>query len=189
MILNFIRNRLCTVCAGSPKKAITYAWFNSIILIFITFIVSCIMASEVPQKALAFTGIWTAFLLVLFSIGRTLVMRRYQTPLALGFFLGAVVVIANQLLILTAIFGAENDMRSDDASGWFASFCFILFVIYVVFGLMLAVFRADLVQDNGNWLSENSGEQGSSSSSSTNSSVPAGSAGGAAKLPVPAAVE
>ena len=73
------------------------------------FIVACVVSSDAStdSKALKFAGFWTVLLMIALVIGGTLVMRRYQTPLALGFFLGVVVFMANQCLILTAIFGEE----------------------------------------------------------------------------------
>ena len=55
--------------------------------------------------------------------------------------------MANQCLILTAIFGEESEYNSNSAAGAFATFSFFLFMIYSIFGGMLAVFRADLIQD------------------------------------------
>ena len=88
------------------------------------------------------------------SVGGTMVMRRYQTPIAVGFFLGVVVIMSNQCLILTAVFGEESSNKSlnpdgDPASGAFATFSFFLFVVYAVFAGMLAVFRDDLIHDHG----------------------------------------
>lgn len=82
------------------------------------FIVACVVSSNAStdSKALKFAGFWTVLLMIALVGGGTLIMRRYQTPLALGFFLGAVVVMANQCLILTAIFGEESEKNNDKVS-------------------------------------------------------------------------
>ena len=56
--------------------------------------------------------------------------------------------MANQCLILTAIFGSESGVNSDPAAGFFATFTFFLFCVYTVFGILLGVFRRDLVEIN-----------------------------------------
>jgi hypothetical protein len=147
MLFDFMHDKVCFVCADKPRSAITAAWFGSIGLVFIAFIIGCASAGAVEQKALAFAGVWTVLLCIAMSIGGTLVMRRYQSPLAIGFFMGVVVVMANQCLILTAIFGEENQKHGNASAGAFATFAFFLFAVYAVFGGMLAIFRADLVQD------------------------------------------
>ncbi|GMI41031.1 hypothetical protein TrCOL_g10590 [Triparma columacea] len=150
MIHDFFHDKVCFVCADKPRRAITYAWFASILVVFICFIVACVVASNHSSSgngALKFAAFWTVLLMIALSVGGTLVMRRYQTPLALGFFLGVVLVMANQCLILTAIFGEESEYNSNSSAGAFATFSFFLFMIYIVFGGMLAVFRADLIQD------------------------------------------
>ena len=98
-----------------------------------------------PQS-LGFAAIWTVLLMIALTVGGTLVMRRYQTPLAIGFFLGCVVVMSNQCLILTAVFGAESETHNDKPAGAFAVFSFFLFAVYGIFAGMLALFKADLVQ-------------------------------------------
>jgi len=114
MLFDFMHDKVCFLCADKPRKAITYAWFGSWVLVFICFIIACVEGGKAEQKALGFAGVWTMLICILMIVGGTLVMRRYQTPLALGFFLGVVVVMSNQCLILTAIFGQES--RNDDAT-------------------------------------------------------------------------
>jgi len=63
-------------------------------------------------------------------------------------FLGSILIMANQCLILTAIFGSEASINDDPASGVFATFTFFLCCVYSVFGIVLGVFRRDLVEIN-----------------------------------------
>ena len=149
-MLNVLHDKACFLCARQPKKALTYAWFFSVLLVFIAFIIGCIMAETVEQKSLGFAGIWTVLMMIVLTVGGTIVMRRYQTPLAIGFFLGVLTIMANQCLILTAIFGADSEKNGNKASGAFATFCFFLGMVYAIFGLMLAIFRKDLVGENNN---------------------------------------
>ena len=145
----FFHDKICFKCAENPKKAITYAWFSSMVLVFIAFIIGCSVATQTEHKSLGFAAVWTTLLLVALSVGGTMTLRRYTTPLALGVFQGVVIVMANQCLILFGIFVGEStsDNGAKTAAGWFASFCLFLCINYAVFGAMLALFLADLVKD------------------------------------------
>ena len=127
-------------------------------LVFIAFIVGCVAASRETggSSALGFAAIWTVILCVILSIGGTLVMRKFQTSLAIGFFLGVVAVMSQQMLIIAAIFAGEADARSDDdpaskdqksAESAMAVFAMFLFAVYSAFAVLLAVFRKDLIRD------------------------------------------
>ncbi|KAG5190373.1 hypothetical protein JKP88DRAFT_197319 [Tribonema minus] len=153
-----IRDNVCAPCARNPQKAIAYAWFTSIILVAIAFVCACVAASKQEgvdavkgSKSLAFASIWTALLLILLCIGGSMVMRRYRTSLAVGFFLGVVIIMSQQMLILFAVFaGRAEDTTNDSekpADSAFAAFCFFLFVVYTGFAIMLAMFRADIIAD------------------------------------------
>ena len=126
------------------------------VLVFIAFIVGCVAASREKggSAALGFAAIWTVILSVMLSVGGTLVMRKFQTSLAIGFFLGVVAVMSQQMLIIAAIFAGEADARSDDDEGdqkgaesAMAVFAMFLFVVYSAFAVLLAVFRKDLIRD------------------------------------------
>ena len=128
-------------------------------LVFIAFIVGCVAASRETggSSALGFAAIWTVILCVILSVGGTLVMRKFQTSLAIGFFLGVVAVMSQQMLIIAAIFAGEADARSDDdpaskdqksAESAMAVFAMFLFAVYSAFAVLLAVFRKDLIRDD-----------------------------------------
>ena len=80
-------------------------------------------------------------------------MRRFQSALSIGFFLGVVFVMSNQMLILFAIFaersqvvGASAGLAVQQAQQAMAVFSFFLWLVYGWFGLILAVFRNDVVK-------------------------------------------
>ena len=80
-------------------------------------------------------------------------MRKFQTSLAIGFFLGVVAVMSQQMLIIGAIFGGEASAKegADDdeanADSAMSVFAFFLWIVYSVFAVLLAVFRNDLIRD------------------------------------------
>ena len=74
-----------------------------------------------------------------------------QSRLAIGFFLGVVLVMSFQMLILFAIIvnraQMETDTKSQQAQNAVAVFAFFLFFIYSIFGTILAVFRDEVIKD------------------------------------------
>ncbi|CAM9226646.1 unnamed protein product [Choristocarpus tenellus] len=150
-----IRNALCGPCDKNPQKAIAYAWFTSIVIVVIAFICACAAVAHSGTSgsgALDFAAIWTVLLLFGLSVGGSLVMRKYRTSLAVGFFLGVVVIMSQTMLVLFAVFLGrasttedEDEPASDRA---FAVFCFFLFIVYTAFAGMLAVFREDIILDD-----------------------------------------
>lgn len=95
-------------------------------------------------------AIWTAILCMAISVGGTVVMRKFQTAFSIGCLLGVVVVMANQCLILVAIFGAEaqrEKSRKRQTDDVFVVFMFFLCVAYLFFASLLAVFRNELIKE------------------------------------------
>lgn len=147
-------------------RFITYAWFLSIALTACAMISACLSADRHRtyvvsrsvhawisitgynrSDALGFVVVWTAITCIAVSIGGTVVMRKFQTAFAIGAFLGMVIVVANQCLILAVVFGIENRMVTTyDADVAFVVFMVFLCAVYAFFATLLAVFRNSLVK-------------------------------------------
>ena len=144
----------------NAKKVITIAWLLSLVFVLCAFIVACVAANKMANSATgltstpaAFACIWTCLVLVVLSILGTVIMRRFQSALSIGFFLGVVFVMSNQMLILFAIFaersqvvGATAGIAVQQAQQAMAVFSFFLWLVYGWFGLVLAIFRNDVVK-------------------------------------------
>jgi hypothetical protein len=129
------------------------------VLVFIAFIIACVSASNMSKqptgKAAGFAGVWTVLLLVLISGLGQWTMRKGLTQLSIGFFLGVLFIMVQQMLILFAIFvdrskipGQSDSVVSSQQA--MATFSFFLFLVYTVFGTLLAVFREDVLKkDDG----------------------------------------
>ena len=80
-------------------------------------------------------------LLIGLSVGGSLVMRKYRTSLAVGFFLGVVMIMSQTMLVLFAVFAGRASTSADDdekpADRAFASFCFFLWIVYTAFAGMI----------------------------------------------------
>jgi hypothetical protein len=76
---------------------------------------------------------------------------QYQFPLSIGFLLGVLFIMTQQMLIIFAIFterskDQSNTLSQTQATEAMAVFAFFLFFIYTMFGGMLAVFRDDVIK-------------------------------------------
>ncbi|CAM9096961.1 unnamed protein product [Heterosigma akashiwo] len=152
--MGFIHDTLCVHCARNPDKTIQYTWLASLALVAISFICACVAASKISTEgsntAIGFAGVYTVLLMILLSVGGTFVLRKYKTPLAVGFFLGVVLMMSQQCLIIFAVFAGRagvttlsSEIGADNAV---AFFCFVLFMVYGFFAGVLAFFRNDLMK-------------------------------------------
>jgi hypothetical protein len=82
--------------------AITFAVNNNGIAVYPT-----------ANKSLGFASIWTMLLVITTAAG-TMVLRQYQTPLAVGFFAGVVITMAFHVFSMMVLFtGAAHVARQD----------------------------------------------------------------------------
>ena len=94
------------------------------------------------SRSLGFAGIMAMFLVIGLSVGGTMVMRKYQTPLAVGFFIGVVVMMSLIMFMLFVLFTGEayvskivrrqgvkgTNVHSNEAAAVFSFFMFVLYV-------------------------------------------------------------
>lgn len=81
-----------------------------------------------------------------------LVEFQYQTALSIGFLLGVIFIMTQQMLIIFAIFAElaqnpDNSPAQTSSQEAMAVFAFFLFIVYAAFGSMLAVFRNDVIKE------------------------------------------
>lgn len=166
MAINFtecFKRSLCCIFKN-PKREMTYAWLISVVLVLICFIVAAVSASriagdnsngnsqdEAADTSASFMAIWTSLMLIVISIVGTVIMRRYQTALSIGFLLGVIFIMTQQMLIIFAIFAERTKnqnltLHQQQSVEAMAVFSFFLFFIYAIFGSMLAVFRDDIIK-------------------------------------------
>jgi len=142
-LTDVLKKRLCCLFASNPKRGITYAWLASLLFVFVAFIVACVSASNLSKgqsnnaqafaRVMAFAAIWTSLLLIAISVLGTVIMRRFQTPLAIGYFLGIIFIMTQQMLIIFAIFVdhaqtiTDQTTQAKQAQNAMASFSFFIF--------------------------------------------------------------
>ncbi len=91
-------------------------------------------------------------LLICFICFISFVLFQYQTALSIGFLLGVIFIMTQQMLIIFAIFAElaenpDNTPAQTSSQEAMAVFAFFLFVVYAAFGSMLAVFRNDVIKE------------------------------------------
>lgn len=100
--------------------------------------------SDDASVALVVATVWTGLIHLALGILGTFVLKRFPTSFSVGFFLGVLVVLANQNIILYASFH-KYGQGSAAANQVFASLGFILFCVLSFMTVLLLHFRNDVV--------------------------------------------
>jgi zinc transporter ZupT len=94
--------------------------------------------------ALTIAAIWTGLIHLALGVLGTFVLKRFPTSFSVGFFLGVLVVLANQNIILYASFH-KYQQGSGKANQVFAFLGFLLFSVLTFMTLLLVHFKNDVV--------------------------------------------
>ncbi|KAG3253570.1 hypothetical protein PI124_g1881 [Phytophthora idaei] len=154
-------------CINNPKMLITYMWFVTMLFGFMYAIAAIVAAvnndgeGESDSKSLGFVGVWAMILIVALSVGGTMVMRKHQTPLAVGFLIGVVLMMSLQMFSLSIIFAgaaylarierAKGDEHTNVHSNEAGSvFSFFMFVCYLAFTIVLVRHRNIVIKEGVN---------------------------------------
>ena len=100
--------------------------------------------SKGSSKALVLASIWTGILHVTLAVLGTFVLKRFPTSFAIGFFLGFLVIIANQNLILFGVFHGYS-LGTGRTNHIFSNLALTLFLVLSFFTALLMNFRDFLV--------------------------------------------
>lgn len=97
-----------------PVRLVNVIWYISLVLVFVFCITAIAFGAqnadgdESDSGAVGFAGIWTMLLAIFLAVGGTFVLRRFKTPLAVGFLLGIVVMMCVNMLVLVALLDQET---------------------------------------------------------------------------------
>lgn len=146
-----VKEQLCHPCAKSPRRAITYTWFVSLVLVFAAFLCGCVVASQINDEdvshALGFAAVWMGLTCIAMGIGGTVIMRRFQTEYFLGVLIGMIFMLAMICLVVGAVFAGQAELNLSDRGGDVALsiFSIFLFVVYLVFAGLLLTFSEEII--------------------------------------------
>jgi len=146
---NGILKKLFSSCAPDPRGSVHRAWGISLLFVVLYFALSIFEMVSLQQSgdgsiALIIAAIWTGVIHLGLGVLGTFVLKRFPTSFSVGFFLGVLVVLANQNIILYASFH-KYTQGSGRANQVFASLGFVLFVVLSFMSLLLVHFKDEVV--------------------------------------------
>jgi len=162
-----ILNKMFASCAPDPRGSVHRAWGISLLFVVMYFSLSIFEMVSLQRSgdgsiALTIAAIWTGVIHLALGVLGTFVLKRFPTSFSVGFFLGVLVVLANQNIILYASFHKYTQGNSK-ANQVFAALGFLLFAVLTFMTLLLVHFKSDVVVsplDTVNSHDENDNPQG-----------------------------
>jgi len=146
---NGILDKIFLSCAPDPKGSVHRAWGISLLFVVVYFSLSIfemvsLQKSGDASVALTVAAIWMGLIHLALGVLGTFVLKRFPTSFSVGFFLGVLVVLANQNIILYASFH-KYTQGSGNANQVFAFLGFLLFSVLTFMTLLLVHFKNDVV--------------------------------------------
>ena len=88
--------------------------------------------------------IWTGLMHVALAGVGTFVLKRFPTSFAIGFFLGAIIILANQNLVIFATFHRYAYARPR-TNHIYSNLSLVLFIALTFFAVLLTHFKEDVI--------------------------------------------
>eukprot|EP00536_Pseudo-nitzschia_multiseries_P011846 jgi/Psemu1/68069/estExt_Genemark1.C_4270009 len=148
-----ILHKMFASCAPDPRGSVHRAWG----------IMVSLHQSGDASVALVIAVIWTGLIHLALGVLGTFVLKRFPTSFSVGFFLGVLVVLANQNILLYASFH-KYTQGSSRANQVFASLGFVLFAVLTFMSLLLVHFKQDVVISPMDTLGSGEDDEGVNSS-------------------------
>lgn len=102
------------------------------------------LKSDAGSSALMLASIFTGITHLFLGILGTFVLKRFPTSFSVGFFLGILVILANQNMMLMATFHGYT-YGSSRTNQVFANLGFVLFLMLACFAVMLYHFKSRII--------------------------------------------
>mmetsp|Transcript_1620 Transcript_1620/g.1867 ORF Transcript_1620/g.1867 Transcript_1620/m.1867 type:complete len:260 (+) Transcript_1620:103-882(+) len=146
---NGVLTKLFSSCSPDPRGSVHRAWGISLLFVVLYFALSIFEMVSLQQAgdgsiALIVAAVWTGFIHLALGVLGTFVLKRFPTSFSVGFFLGVLVVLANQNIVLYASFH-KYTQGNHRANQVFASLGFVLFVVLSFMSLLLVHFKEEVV--------------------------------------------
>ena len=130
---SYLANRLC---GGSSRKLIA-GWWYSILALTGGFLVVAVHDG---------LSLYAALLLVGYGIGGTMILRKFHSSLAVGFFMGVTVAAAPLFVLLSLLYFARGD--GDPYVTWRAAMALVQGVLLGSFAAILAAHRTEILLED-----------------------------------------
>ena len=102
------------------------------------------LQSQGGSKALVIGSVWTGIIHLILGVLGTFVLKRFPTSFSVGFFLGVLVVLANQNLLLFGTFHGYG-FGTPRTNHVFANLGLVLFMILTFFAVLVFHFKKYIV--------------------------------------------
>jgi hypothetical protein len=139
-----ITSKLFASCAQDAKGSVHRAWGITLLFITLFFVMSILEVVSLDKnegsKALQMAAVWTGIIQLIIAILGTFILKRFPTSFSVGFFIGLIVIVAQQNLIMFATF-RDYGAGSVTSNHIFANLALSLFIMYSFFALILGHFR------------------------------------------------
>lgn len=138
-----------TLCDGSSRKLIAGWWYFILFVSVIQLIIAMYTMSSRGGTE-AFVSLWSAIVLLLLCIGGTVIMRKFQSSVAVGFFMGSVVAASQMFfLIFLILFGYIEDRLANelsvDGERLNGFVCLMQSILLAFFATILAAHRSEIL--------------------------------------------
>ena len=164
----FLANHLC---GGSSRKLIAGWWYSILGMTIAITLVSLAMISNnnssnnsSSNTQQCIIALWSSFLLCCFSIGGTMIMRKFHNSIAVGFFMGVTVTSCQFYLGLALIYfhyrhyniqNSSNGSNNAKDVTLFAYLSIIQAILLGSFAIILAAHRTEISFDSTTGSEEN----------------------------------
>jgi len=154
------------MCGGSTRKLIAGWWYSILAVTFLLTMLSFWIVST-RQPAEAFASVWSTIILILLSVGGTMVMRKFHNSFFTGLFIGGIVATAQYFFLLSMIFGGYAVDRQylgySGAGDYFqAAVAFIQAILLGSFAMLLTAHRSEIMDRSSNLHKSGGGSGGAS---------------------------
>eukprot|EP00545_Synedropsis_sp_CCMP1620_P012398 CAMPEP_0119003784 /NCGR_PEP_ID=MMETSP1176-20130426/762_1 /TAXON_ID=265551 /ORGANISM="Synedropsis recta cf, Strain CCMP1620" /LENGTH=169 /DNA_ID=CAMNT_0006955411 /DNA_START=115 /DNA_END=624 /DNA_ORIENTATION=+ len=138
-----------SLCGGSSRKLIAGWWYSILTVTAILTLCSFVVMST-RSLAEGFAATWSAILLLVLSIGGTMIMRKFHNSMAVGFFMGGVVAMSQLFFMLFLVYcGYGRDQKllkmSAKEESLMAFFCLIQCILLGSFAAILGAHRSEIL--------------------------------------------
>ena len=150
------------LCGGSSRKLIAGWWYSILGMTIAITLLSLAMisnnnnnnnSSSTSNTQQCIIALWSSFLLCCFSIGGTMIMRKFHNSIAVGFFMGVTVTSCQFYIGLALIyfhyrhFNLRNNNNAKDVT-LFACLSLIQAILLGTFAILLAAHRTEISFDS-----------------------------------------
>lgn len=150
-LTGYLADRLCQ---GSTRKLIAGWWYSILLVTFLLLMLSFWTVSTRTSPE-AFSSVWSTIILIILSVGGTMVMRKFHNSFFTGLFIGGVVATSQYFFLLCLIYGGyAKDRQNVGMSGAEDTIqsivSFSQAVLLGSFALLLLAHRADVMDHDSN---------------------------------------